>query len=368
MSGTMKPFEIFKIGTHTSEQGEGLTFTDADLASIAAGYDRTLHDAPIVVGHPTSDGPAYGWVAGLEVKGGRLVATPTDVDTAFSELVREKKFKSRSASFYKPDHPNNPVPGQWYLRHVGFLGAAAPAVKGLKPVEFGDDGGVVFAELDFADGPSPWIVEQISRLFRGMRDYILEKEGTEKAEQLLPQWHLDDLVREAADMRAREPRALFSDPTDKDPDMTKEELAAEKARLDAREAALKTDETAFAEKLQQARKADDAAFIDDVVKQGRLPTGLKGHAVALFADLSDGEVTFSDGAAEQKMSPRAAFKDFLGKLPTPVVTGELAKGDAINFEDTEEVSAAIKTKIDEAKAQGKNLSPAEAAALLQKGK
>ena len=198
----MKPFEIFKTGKHTSEQGDGLTFTEADLNDIASGYNRELHDAPIVVGHPKGDAPAYGWVASLSVSNGRLVAEPVDLDPAFSDLVKDKKFKARSAAFYKPDHPNNPMPGKWYLRHVGFLGAQAPAVKGLKAVEFADDDAVVFGDIEFGDGASPWIIESMARMFRGVRDYILDKEGVEKAEQLLPQWHLDDMIREAAEMRA----------------------------------------------------------------------------------------------------------------------------------------------------------------------
>ena len=32
--------------------------------------------------------------------------------------------------------PNNPTPGRYYLKHVGFLGAIQPAVDGLRPVEF----------------------------------------------------------------------------------------------------------------------------------------------------------------------------------------------------------------------------------------
>ncbi len=51
-------------------------------------------------------------------------------------MVKAGRFKSRSASFYHPDNPNNPKPGVYYLRHVGFLGAQPPAVKGLKAVEF----------------------------------------------------------------------------------------------------------------------------------------------------------------------------------------------------------------------------------------
>jgi hypothetical protein len=40
----------------------------------------------------------------------------------------------------------------WALRHVGFLGAAAPAVKGLRPVELGEDDGSVATFADALTG------------------------------------------------------------------------------------------------------------------------------------------------------------------------------------------------------------------------
>ena len=41
-------------------------------------------------------------------------------------------------AFTPPDHPSNPVPNAYYLRHVGFLGAQPPAVKGLGEARFAD--------------------------------------------------------------------------------------------------------------------------------------------------------------------------------------------------------------------------------------
>ncbi len=62
-------------------------------------------------------------------------------------MVASGKFKKVSAAFYLPDSPNNPHKGVLSLRHVGFLGAMPPAVKGLKQVEFAeDDDFVVFSE------------------------------------------------------------------------------------------------------------------------------------------------------------------------------------------------------------------------------
>jgi len=147
----MEPIEIFRAGRHTSSDGRTADYSARMLADCARSYDPTRHEAPIVVGHPKLDAPAYGWVDSLEVSGDKLVARPKQIDPEFSELVRAGRFKRVSASFYLPQSTNNPAPGSLYLRHVGFLGAAAPAVTGLKPVAFseGDDGVVSFDTGDF---------------------------------------------------------------------------------------------------------------------------------------------------------------------------------------------------------------------------
>ena len=98
------------------------------LAEIAATYNKALREAPLTVGHPKDNLPAYGWVAKVYVNAeGNLAIDPEQVDPAFAEMVRAGRFKKRSASFYPPNAPHNPTPGRWYLRHVGFLGAQPPA-------------------------------------------------------------------------------------------------------------------------------------------------------------------------------------------------------------------------------------------------
>lgn len=129
--------DIFKAGTHLSMEGERITFSQADIDAIAAGYDRTRREAPLTVGHPEHDKPAYGWVRRLHsAPGGRLQMEAHQVDPAFAEMVSEGRFKKRSASFYAPHHPSNPTPGRWYLRHVAFLGAQQPALSGLPDLQF----------------------------------------------------------------------------------------------------------------------------------------------------------------------------------------------------------------------------------------
>jgi len=125
--------EIFKAGRHTSDSGESLDFSSADIRDMADCYSPAMREAPLTVGHPASNLPAYGWVKGLTATAdGRLLMRPGQVDANFAEMVKSGRFKKRSASFYPPNHPSNPRPGKWYLRHVGWLGAQQPAIAGLK--------------------------------------------------------------------------------------------------------------------------------------------------------------------------------------------------------------------------------------------
>jgi hypothetical protein len=128
--------------------GAAISFSSDDLAGCVASYDPAKHEAPLVIGHPQIDAPAYGWVQKLHLDGDRMMATAKQVEPAFAELVRAGRFKKVSSSFWSPDAAGNPTPGQWALRHVGFLGAAAPSVKGMKPAHFADGAAGV---LDFSD-------------------------------------------------------------------------------------------------------------------------------------------------------------------------------------------------------------------------
>lgn len=147
----MNPLHIFKPGTHTAQCGTTYNFTEADLAATVAAYNPTLHEAPLVIGHPQHDAPAAGWVKSLSATAQGLTADPQQIDASFAEQVAKGRYKKISASFYHPTAANNPVPGVYYLRHVGFLGAQPPAVKGLRPIELaeGEPGVIQFSE----DGP-----------------------------------------------------------------------------------------------------------------------------------------------------------------------------------------------------------------------
>lgn len=131
--------EIFRA--HKGDNGE---FTEQDVQRIADNYNPANHEAPIVIGHPKANGPAYGWVAAVRRVGPVLQAKLKDVNGAFEQMVSAKQFKKRSVSLY-PDTGNG-----YSLRHVGFLGAQPPVVKGLADIAFAQVDNAV--EIEFSEG------------------------------------------------------------------------------------------------------------------------------------------------------------------------------------------------------------------------
>ncbi len=121
--------EVFRTGTHTDSAGSTGQWTEADLDRIAEKYNsQSEYSAPLVIGHPQTDSPAYGWTAFLERVGDRLFAAVENVNDKVREAVRSGMFRTVSIALY----------ADGLLRHIGLLGATPPAVKGLTPVEFGN--------------------------------------------------------------------------------------------------------------------------------------------------------------------------------------------------------------------------------------
>lgn len=123
------------------------------LEQVVANFIPEEHEPPATIGHPQSNAPAYGWACALRIEGDRLQSQFCEVDPAFEQLVREGKFKKRSAAFYMDTRtaPGGRVPA---LRHVGFLGAQPPAVKGLREIHFNEGEAVTFADINFSEGES----------------------------------------------------------------------------------------------------------------------------------------------------------------------------------------------------------------------
>lgn len=283
----MRRIEIFRAGAHTDIHGNTHTLSEADLAASAEAYDPALHEAPLVVGHPKLDAPAFGWVKSLQAASDRLAAIPSQVQAAFAEQVAGGAYKKVSASFYPPAAACNPVPGVWYLRHVGFLGAMPPAIKGLRPVEFGEgDEDVVvieFGEMDLASAPSAHTQEE-----------------TVSNEELA---------------------AL------------REQNAALRKKLDE----LIADRTKDAAMRQHA---EHVAYAESLVEQARIPASsvpLVAMLRGVVHPLDGAPVEFGEGNARQPLD--TALCAFLESLPARVEFGEQATRERAVGDDKEDADA-----------------------------
>jgi len=345
-----KPFDIFRAGTHVPMVGAAIAFAESDLARIAAAYDPSVSQAPIVVGHPAIDAPAYGWVSGLEVDGDRLRASPEQVDPAFADLVRAGRFKKVSASFYRPGQVNNPKPEGYYLRHVGFLGATPPAVKGLRPVEFAEDEDCLTVE--FGDWAAASGVRIAARLFRSLREWIIGSDGQDVADRVLPDWDVQSLADLPAEIDpppsvpdAPGAPAYADPPTREDLDVTNPiDLEARERALQERQAALDARDAAFAAAERDRRADEDATMLDALTAAGRLPKTVRPIADALFAEVRSLATTvdFADGDSVVKATPRDLLVRLLEVLPIPVPTGEIAFGETVaDGEDPAAIAVAI---------------------------
>lgn len=313
--------------------GVTLEYTEAQLQACAEAYDPALHRAPMVVGHPKMDDPSYGWVESLDYSDGILRVTDSDqVEVEFQEMVNDGRFSKVSPSFYLPDAPNNPKPGTLYIKHLGFLGAAAPAIKGLKTASFAEkEEGVV----EFAD----WDQMTIAGLFRKVRELFITKHGLEAADQALPTYEIDSLQNSAVEDKADDALPVFSESTDEPntgDDMSKElqdqidKLTADNKALAATNKTQGEQITSFAEQQLKSKTAathaDNVSFAEGLVSAGQLAPTDKDDTVIILDQLAtlETEVEFGEGDDKQKTTPLAMRKKQLSAAPKLVNFGEQA--------------------------------------------
>lgn len=340
-SSTTRQIEVFRPGTFVPMSGAPVTMTAEDLKAIAAAYDADGSPTPCVVGHPKTEDAAYAWAKSFsfDEASQRLVAEVDQIEPAFGEAVKKGSYKRISLSLFSPTAPNNPKPGAWYPKHIGFLGAAAPAVSGLRPVSFAEDQtGVV--EVEFGD-PA---FKDVASLFRSMREFLIEKFGIEVADKAAPSWSIN-WIDDAGD---REQLGLpaFSEPK---PSREMTMTDAEKAAAAERERNLAEREAELNRRQAEISHADHASFAEGLVKDGKLIPASQARVVALLDSLaapSATEVSFSEGTQVVKESPADAVRAILKAQPKVVNFGEFAADQGKPGHATAEFAAPDGSAID----------------------
>ncbi len=379
----MQPIEIFRSGKHYADNGKAYSFSEADLKAAADAYDPSLHQAPLVIGHPAHDDPAYGWVSALTTDGASMVAAPDRVNPEFSELVEKGAYKNVSASFYAPNAKGNPVPGIHYLRHVGFLGAKPPAIKGLKAIQFAEtdpeaeDDIITICFAEVSDFTLAWGLKSAARLFRRMRDKILAEEGVDAADAAMAEQEIRDI--EDAASRAERAGEAKSETTsfsehNEEPDMStpdtstdaQKKLDEEKAALAAERAKFDAERISFAEAQAERRREEDKRFLDGLADDGKIAPGVLPDLLS-FMETLDGDEAINFGEAEEdKMSAHAFLKSLLAKSGQVINFSETSSddGDPLDTKDANAIAEEARNFQESERAAGRNIDTVTAVARV----
>lgn len=334
----LKPLQVFKPGSYIPMGWKKpLDVSEADLRQAAAVYDPALHRAPIVIGHPKLTDPAYGHMASFAFVDGFFEGVPENVDAEFADLVNGEAFPSLSVGWYLPNHPRNPVPGSFYPREVSFLGAVPPAVRGLRQPKFE----AAFAAEDEGIARfGAWEDLTIARLFRSLKNWLIEQAGQEVADRVLDEWDLEALVREASREERDEsaPGPAFAGHTPTGATMTPEEISALRAKAalaDQLERALEQERAKTAAAAAATIRTDVASFAQGLISDGIL---LPKHRKLVEEILIDASTPQADGLAQFAGEDGATrpladeVKAFLKGLPKVVEFSELATATTVHPE------------------------------------
>jgi hypothetical protein len=304
---------IFRAGTHTSTDGRTISFSEDAVRELAETYDPAIAEAPLVVGHPKIDAPAYGWAKSLRAEGGVLYVEPHQVEPQFAELVNAGRYKQISSKIYLPNSKGNPKPGKHYLQHIGFLGAAAPAVKGLRSAQFAaNDEGVEFSM------PLGALRYTLIDMFQRIRDYFVERDGAEAADRIIPQWSIRSIDESLTERDAHSVTA-YADPGNNSLEITMSDqnaIAQREQQIADREAALKAREATIAAAEQKKRRDDVAAFAAALVQDGKLLPREQAPIVEILLSLpADTSVSFAEGDGQVTKAVGDVLQQFLTGLP-----------------------------------------------------
>lgn len=347
----MKRFEIFRPGKHIASSGAAISFSEDDLKNAVAAYDPKIHEAPITVGHPKDNLPAYGWIGKLEFSEGGIHADPAQVDPTFEEMVQAGRFKKRSASWYTPTAPTNPVPGKYYLKHVAFLGAAAPAVKGLKEVAFSsnEEGVIEFEEDDSDEG----LFRKFLNWFQGTPEFReAHKPANNEDSAMTP-----EQIAEMNDLKAKV-TTLTTENTD---------LKGKVANFTEREADVNKRDA-------ELKKATVATMVGTLVAAGKVLPAEKDEAIEYAMTLDDGAATidFKEATGPVKVSQREYYLRKLAVGPKKVEFKEVSKGEEVKItltsdEDIRLASEKAQEYVAEQAKKGKVVSFTEAMHAVVRG-
>jgi len=291
--------DLFKVGTHTDSSGSSRQWSESDLKAIVDKYNNqsaeNRHRAPAIAGqhHENENLAAYGWVKQLKYEGGHLYGEFEELEPEFVKMVNAGRFGTVSIALY----PNQ------VLRHVAFLGAVPPALKGLKTPKFSEATGTLLTyqikkqiSKQFSESGKMNIDEFIKALVDAMR----ETEGDEVASNVRAKAEeLKGNLKPNEAPKTEEPKPTFSE-------------TPESKRI--KELELKV----FAQ--------DNEKFFSEVIRKGKIFSKSQAPLTKILNACMDSntKIEFSEG---KQINLVDAIKEFIQTLPEVDMFSEVATED-----------------------------------------
>jgi hypothetical protein len=300
--------ESFKPGTHIDFSGTKRTFSAEDISTIAAGVKKQVaagYEPPLVKGHPQTDSPRKASVIDAKVGDKNVLMLQVDkIEPKFSEEVKNGEYPYVSVALYG-DYSKG-------IRHLGALGGVAPAVKGLKQMEFSEsEGEIICFAAPFGCG-AQYAIRTIGRLFRKMREQLIEAKSIEEADNVYSEWDIKMLEdfespTEQSDLGesnfaegSLEEQGKQKSETSES-DETKKENEALKAEVEALKAEKGKAEAEKAKAEAEAKKNAFAEKCNALVQAGKLKDSQKSDLIKTFELIGGGSLSFAEGESPEAM-------------------------------------------------------------------
>ncbi len=298
--------EVARSGSFPSG-GKKVRVEPSLLKELASTFEPAVMQPLNKIGHPSpekTETPAYGPITGLryDEKRDRLMAKVRPTDD-LRQAIREGRYPHRSIEFTRDWRET----GKPRLTGLGWLGATAPAVDSLSPVQFAEMPADATFVIEFTEDSDEVVLFAV------------------KAQEEKPV----EVVEE--EKKSDTPPVIPADvASGKEPEMANEEAALASSQERVRK---------LEERLKSSVKDRVEAFMSANVK--RIPmalhkAGIKEKLIALLAAdaVNEQTITFALDGKEQSVLPGDLFMGLLAELPEQVTKEETTE-TALNGKETE---------------------------------
>ena len=289
--------QIFRAGDYGSKG----KYTVPQLTALATSYNPAVDEAPICIGHPEHNAPAFGSIKALRMDGDVLLGMPGEVPPVIDAAVQGGAYKKRSVSFIRRQD------GSLRLRHLGLLGGMPPEVTGLRDAQFGSE---AFEEVEFSEGEEMDQAAIDKTIGERITAFFAERFGAKPETGTVTQADITRAANEAAAAATTAARSEFAAQL-----QTEREA---RQQLEVRFAA--TNATGTAERLMAQLK----------VNKRWLPAYDHMGVPQLFAQLTQPgvqEIEFSVEGKPEKKAPAQVLFDFLNGIGQVVPEGVMFSAD-----------------------------------------